>query len=895
MRLIGKLVPICFLALLAAGGSLRAQTTDDFFNPGALQEIRLEIFPADWQKLKANFLDNTYYPCNLQWKYQGKYKIIENVGIRSRGTGSRSGVKPGLRVDFNRYEAGQLFLGLKSFVLRNNIQDPSMLRERIAMRFFQWMEIPGSREAHTRLYVNDEYIGLYSMVESVDKDFLSRNYGENDGYLYKYDYPVDAQPYYFGYRGSDPALYSPLPFQPETHETDPDPKPLEAMIRVINQATDSEFPTRIAEYLDLKYLMTYIAIENFLAELDGFLGEWGMNNYYLYRFEKKNLSTIIPWDRSLSFSNYFTHGIWHNISNVSADKQNVLVRRALAIPELRNTYLETLNRCTRIAGKSGQYLEQELNFEFNQVRQAAYEDPNKQCYDSQGNMKPCTNADFDASIETLRNFMRNRPNYILSAVPKEITAVSQRPYSFPDRGGISMETAGLGSGTTVGYARILPANGSTTPGGLAIFGLRQNSVLVTEAGVPASPLVREGRIYVEVGGGVNTGVAIANPNAQAASISFLFVDSSGKEAGSGTVTVPANGQLARFVNEAPFGGGNLSTGTLTLRSSLPVGIRSLRGLLNERSEFLITTLPVAELTASVGEMVILPHFADGGGWKTQVILVNPSETTISGTVQFVGQGSASAAGRPVTVTIGGQTADTFNYSIPPGSSRALQTAGSASEVLSGSVRVQPFSAQATPSVMEVFSFRRSGITVSEAGVSATKAGAAFRLYAEVSGNLLGGEAGAIQTGLAIANPSGSSANVSLDLTYLSGKSTGLKASVTVPANGQVAQFLGQLPGFSSLPNSFQGILRVSAAAGSGVSVVGLRGRQNERGDFLITTTPPSEEGVKAGNSEMLFPQLADGGGYTTQLILFSGSSGQSAAGDLRFLSQGGQPLGLVLW
>ena len=895
MHCTGKTLGLFLVTVLALSASVAAQSADDFFNPAVLHEIRIDIYPTDWQKLKANFLDNTYYACDFQWLYQGKYKLMENIGIRSRGTGSRSNIKPGLRVDFNRYETGQQFLGLKSFVLRNNTQDASMLRERMAMLFLQRMGIPGSREAHTRLYVNDQYIGLYTIVESVDKDFLHRNYGENDGFLYKYDYGISDLPYYFGYRGADPALYSPKPFQPETHETDPDPRPLEAMVRAINQSSDTEFLSRMAEYLDLKYLMTYVAIENYLAELDGFLGEWGMNNYYLYRLEKKNLSTIIPWDRSLAFSSGFNHGIWHNISDVPSDRQNVLIRRALTFPDLRNTYLETLARCTRMAGKTGKYLEQELDFEYNQIRKAAYEDTNKQCLDSQGLPKNCTNAEFDASMDYLRQFMRGRSGYILSVVPQEITPSVQRSFSLADRGGISVETVGLGRSTTVGYGRILPDSGSTTPVGLAIFGLRQNGVLVTEAGVPASPLVKEGRIYVEVDGAVNTGVAIANPNAQAAVVSFSFIDSTGRETSSGNLTVPANGQIASFVNQAPFYGSSFQNGTLTFSSVLPIAVRSLRGLLNERSEFLITTLPVAELTAPVGEMVVLPHFADGAGWKTQIALVNSSDLPISGTVQFMGQGNAGTAGQPVAVTINSQTADSFTYTIPAKSSRSLQTSGRSANQQSGSIRVLPVSSHRTPVVMEIFSFTQAGVTVTEAGVSAGKAGTGFRLYAEVSGDLLGSEVGAIQTGVAMANPSGSAVNVNMDLTTLAGKTTGLSGTVTVPANGQIAQFLGQIPGFGSLPNPFQGVLKVSTTAASGISVVGLRGRQNERGDFLITTTPPVEEGVKAGSAEMLFPQLADGGGYTTQMILFSGSTGQSSTGVLRFISQAGQNLGLSLW
>ena len=64
-------------------------------------------------------------------------------------------------------------------------------------------------------------------------------------------------------------------------------------------------------------------------------------------------------------------------------------------------------------------------------------------------------------------------------------------------------------------------------------------------------------------------------------------------------------------------------GTFTFTADLPVAVIALRGFVNERSEFLMTTLPVAPLTAGPADTVYFPHFAAGGGWTTQVILVNP--------------------------------------------------------------------------------------------------------------------------------------------------------------------------------------------------------------------------------------------------------------------------------
>jgi len=205
-------------------------------------------------------------------------------------------------------------------------------------------------------------------------------------------------------------------------------------------------------------------------------------------------------------------------------------------------------------------------------------------------------------------------------------------FSFVDRGGVSLLSSGASASTAVGYASIQPNSGSTTPSGLAIFGFRQNNVLVTEAGVPASPLLQSGRIYAEVNGPVNTGLAIANPNNQVATVSFFFTGSNGNF-GSGSTTIPANGQVAAFLNESPFNSGSSVGGTFTFNSSVPISVIALRGLTNERREFLVTTLPVADLSAVASTSpVVFPHFADGGGWTTQVVLVNPGDTVLTGTV-----------------------------------------------------------------------------------------------------------------------------------------------------------------------------------------------------------------------------------------------------------------------
>src|SRR5712671_5678456 len=193
---------------------------DPFFDDSVLHDISITINTRDWSSLKEHFLENTYYPSDFKWKDV----TVRNIGIRSRGTGSRSGVKPGLRVDFDRYTTDQKFLGLKSFILRNQTQDASNMHERLSMLLFRRMGLVAEREGHARLFINDEYAGLYTIVESPDKLFLQKNYGEDGGHLYEFHFDNAAvaagtAPFVFQYLGDDPALYVPTPFKPETNES----------------------------------------------------------------------------------------------------------------------------------------------------------------------------------------------------------------------------------------------------------------------------------------------------------------------------------------------------------------------------------------------------------------------------------------------------------------------------------------------------------------------------------------------------------------------------------------------------------------------------------------------------------------------------------------------------
>jgi hypothetical protein len=285
------------------------------------------------------------------------------------------------------------------------------MHEWLSMLFFRRFVLPASRESYTRLFVNNEYAGLYTIVESVDKSFLTRQFGQDTGYLFDYDYPVDAAPYYFEDRGPDAASYVPLPFKPETHENNARPEVIADMVQAINASSSAVFRSAVAEFIDLGQFIRHVASEVFLAEQDGVIGEWGMNNFFMYRPEFSNQFRLIVWDKSQAFVMGQAYPVWHNITDVPEANRNRLLNRALEYPDLRALYLDTLLEAGRVAsevppdalpGDTRGWLEREIDRAYALIAPSVLADT----------LKPYTNDEFVASVEALRVFARERTSFV---------------------------------------------------------------------------------------------------------------------------------------------------------------------------------------------------------------------------------------------------------------------------------------------------------------------------------------------------------------------------------------------------------------------------------------------------------------------------------------------------
>jgi hypothetical protein len=147
------------------------------------------------------------------------------------------------------------------------------------------------------------------------------------------------------------------------------------------------------------------------------------------------------------------------------------------------------------------------------------------------------------------------------------------------------------------------------------------------------------------------------------------------------------------------------------------------------------------------------------------------------------------------------------------------------------------------------------------------------LYVELTGNE--SPEGPVSSSIAIANDSDFVVTANLEAADLDGA---IRASgrVDIPGNGQVSRFLDQV--LPDLPASFKGVLHVTSAFPLAVS--GLRSRYNERGDFLVSSTPHSGIAGSQQSFDLVFPHVVNGDGYSTQFLMLSNTPGTPVTGEM---------------
>ncbi|MBQ9413493.1 MAG: CotH kinase family protein [Clostridia bacterium] len=157
------------------------------FDTSYVHKINVTIKEEDWNDLLQNPLNKTKYAVDVT--IDGD--TLENVSFATKGNTSLSQVasttsnRYSFKINFGKYVEGQTYQGLDKLNLNNMMSDATYMKDYLSYLIMRKAGVNASLASYAELSINGQVHGLYIAIEDVSTSFLTRNYGEEDGALYK--------------------------------------------------------------------------------------------------------------------------------------------------------------------------------------------------------------------------------------------------------------------------------------------------------------------------------------------------------------------------------------------------------------------------------------------------------------------------------------------------------------------------------------------------------------------------------------------------------------------------------------------------------------------------------------------------------------------------------------
>ncbi|RPH92378.1 T9SS C-terminal target domain-containing protein [candidate division KSB1 bacterium] len=307
------------------------------FGDTLIHTIGLQFYVEHWQDTLAynyEVLDQEYMPAQLT--FDGAV-VLDSIGIRYKGHSSyelsRNTPKKPFEFKFDEYRDDQRLRGLKKLNVQNCVSDPSFMRETIAYGIAR-RYVPAPRTAYADVYVSGVNLGFYVLVEQIDKIFLSTQFSDNSGNLYKAGDDGST----LEYQGTAPASYQDE-LELKTNEEDNDWSGLISFLDRLNNTPLSTFVDSLSPHFNLDGALRLLAFNMVLSNFDSYTGS--SRNFYLYDDPWSRRFNLMVWDLNESFGVY-PNG-WNVITQDALDISNLsrrpLNRRLLENDSLRGVYL----------------------------------------------------------------------------------------------------------------------------------------------------------------------------------------------------------------------------------------------------------------------------------------------------------------------------------------------------------------------------------------------------------------------------------------------------------------------------------------------------------------------------------------------------------------------------
>ena len=386
----------------------------ELFDEEKILEFHLEIPPDSWDALNAEAIPPDCVPfergshrATLRFRDQ----VFEGVGLQVKGgCGSARTLegKASFKVDLewddpdvDACPASRELLGRKKLTFNNTIQDPSFMNERLGYSLYRAVGVPAPRAATVRLFVNGEPWGLYTHVETFDRRFLWRWFGDKDGALYEGSYWCDLLAKNLPAPGGDGRGYCLEPkLQGQDCGEEPSAEdaygPLRELVGRLQALPRGGFYPQVSTFFDYDRFLTTWAADSLLSNWDGYLFE-NVNNYRVYQDPTTGLWTLLPGGTDQIFG--------HRQGSRSGlrspwEVTGLLAARCLEEADCTAAFATRLEAVTRTFEEAG--LDARARRLRTQLATGVYADPRKEV----------SNGDFEQAVRETLDFVHTRPGSI---------------------------------------------------------------------------------------------------------------------------------------------------------------------------------------------------------------------------------------------------------------------------------------------------------------------------------------------------------------------------------------------------------------------------------------------------------------------------------------------------
>ena len=394
---------------------------------------------------------------------------------------------------------------------------------------------------------------------------------------------------------------------------------------------------------------------------------------------------------------------------------------------------------------------------------------------------------------------------------------------------------------------------------------QQSRMLISQTVARVAAPTTRALMFIDHRDGTRAMVAVTNPTKVAQRVQFSFRQ--GSDSVSALRIIPPGERVTLDVSEAvgASGGARLGVGALDVESEVPLSIVGWSVADNRNGDALVTVLPVVR-GIPANPVTVLPNVTIGGGYRTDVILLNPHDESVQGEVSV----------RDET----GQEIERERYVLEPRSSFVWRPSGNGLIVRTRYVVVYPHSPD-TPSVAALVSRWEEGL-ITMGAIEPVSSILQARVPVDTMPDLIR-HGRRTQFHLVIANASDHGASVRLILRDLDGKEID-RVERLILAGAQTDFTLGEL--FDRV--QFSGSL--SLGSDVPVAVTARQLATNLRGDEILTEIPVLTDGTR--EVTRLFP-YTDGAGDSTQVVVLAGPMALVDS-SIDFLHVDGRPLDVIL-